>query len=141
MKDASSESNDRRSYLRFDLLSISGKEVSDAKLWLYVNRKDSPSSPVPNQIYSATEDSWIETGSNSITWANAPAVGLLLDEVVITETKVWYSYDVTSFVRSEVYGDALVSLVLMDTTLEENRVEYDSREADNAPILELLYTD
>ena len=141
VKDASSESNDRRSYLRFDLGAISGKDVSEAKLWLYVNRKDSSSSPVPNKIFSAANDSWIETGQNGITWANAPAIGSALDEQVITGTKVWYSFDVTSFVASEVSGDAQVTLVLMDTTHEENRVEYDSREAENRPVLEVIYTD
>jgi hypothetical protein len=60
-------------------------------------------------------DAWSES---TLTWniaqANHPPVGSLIDTQTIDGTPdKWYSWDVTSYVRSEVAGDKIVSICLM----------------------------
>jgi len=83
-------------------------------------------------VKAVSDDAWDET---TLTWNNAPAVGATLDTTMVYDddtvgTEVWYSWDVTSFVTSELAGDGVASLCL----LSENK------EADNTDCTVWFYT-
>jgi hypothetical protein len=128
VKDGNDASNDRRSFLRFDLGTRS--TVTSATLRLYVSVLDGPS-PV---CVHAAPDSWSESG---LTWSAAPAAGTSGGCQTITATG-WVSFDVTNLVREALSTDKVASFVLQDTTVGNELVRFSSRESGaNAPALEL----
>jgi len=72
-----------RSYLKFDLSSLNGKTITSAKF--SIDPIGSPVAPAETifvlQLYSINSDSWNE---NNINWNNAPPLGNLIEEKVIT---------------------------------------------------------
>ena len=58
-----------RSYVRFDISGLSGP-VSDVKLRLWVT----DASPNPQQVFAVSPDTWIESGTGSLTYNNAPTI-------------------------------------------------------------------
>jgi hypothetical protein len=59
-------------------------------------------------IKGVSDDSWNES---TITWNNAPSMGSSLDSVDVRARMIWYSWNVTSFVASQVAGgDRVISL-------------------------------
>jgi uncharacterized membrane protein len=118
------EFESERVYLKFDLSVVPEGSVLDAKLWL--NHKYSPSGGGPDYIpcnltvmaYAVDDDSWRES---TLTWdiaeADYPPVGDNLDTVKIlnTDTEMYQSWDVTSYVADEVAGDKIVSICLKST--------------------------
>jgi uncharacterized membrane protein len=59
-------------------------------------------------LKEVTDDDWDET---TITWSNAPAMGSSFGSKVVTPIdRRWYSWDVTSFVASQLAGDKKISL-------------------------------
>ncbi|TSA54380.1 MAG: DNRLRE domain-containing protein, partial [Planctomycetaceae bacterium] len=120
----------RRSYVRFDLSSITGT-VTDAKLRLYVNRRDASTTHGCNFI----GDSWYE---GSLTWNNRPATGSRLDTVSVPSAGNWIEFDVTSQVATEAAGDDEISLMIWEPTATTYTL-YDTREGTNDPQLVITH--
>jgi hypothetical protein len=131
VKDASSESYDRRTFLRFDLRS-DGAAVASASLRVYVSGLPN-GQPVSVCAFGVNSNTWTESG---LTWQNQPAPGALLSCQNVSATG-WISFDVTSFVKQRLTVDKIVSLTLRDSSTINRLVQIDSREASNKPVLTL----
>ena len=131
-KNSNLDSYDRRTFLRFDLSSITSTSATSATLRLYVSSLVEGTAPIT--VFAVTSDSWTETG---ITWSNQPAFGSQLVSQTLSTTG-WASFNVTSFVNSQLAGDKKVSLMLWDTTQAIKLVQFNSRENSlNKPVLEV----
>ncbi|MEO6218796.1 MAG: DNRLRE domain-containing protein [Ginsengibacter sp.] len=116
----------RYSYLKFSLGSI--VNVKSAKLRIYGYNMDN-TSVINMAVYSVNDDSWSETG---ITFNNAPASGALsLSSTVVNDVIAYYELDVSDFVKSQLAGDKIVSLVLKDTSRKDKNLYFSSKEAGN----------
>ena len=131
-KNSNLDSYDRRTFLRFELSSITGTSISQATLKLYVTSLVDGTAPIA--VFAVPSDSWTETG---ITWNNQPAFGSQLVSTSLPTTG-WTSFNVTSFVNSQLAGDKKVSLMLWDSTQAMKLVRSNSRENSvNRPVLEV----
>ncbi|PYV44722.1 MAG: hypothetical protein DMG06_05285 [Acidobacteria bacterium] len=131
-KNSDLDSFDRRTFLRFDLSSISSTSITRATLKLYVTSLIEGTAPIP--LFGVPSNSWTETG---VTWNNQPAFGSQLASTSLP-TIGWASFDVTSFVNSQLGGDKKVSLMLWNTAQAIKLVTINSREnALNQPVLEV----
>jgi hypothetical protein len=129
VRDAGSESYDRRTFLRFDLRSH-GTGASTAGLKIRISALPN-GIPVPVCAYAVASDSWSES---SLTWQNQPTLGAMLSCKSISATG-WVTFDVASFVKFSLAGDRIVSLALVDTTIGNRTAQIDSRETSNDPLL------
>jgi uncharacterized membrane protein len=91
-------------------------------------------------VRAVENDNW---GELVITWNNQPGFGDVLDKVTIHSVNTWYSWDVTSFVRSQFEGDKKASLVMMaevESVTGPNAFTYgfEAREYSIRPYLEIL---
>jgi hypothetical protein len=129
VKDASSETYDRRTFLRFDLRSGASSAAS-AFLRMYVSGLPN-GQPVSVCAFGVSSDTWTEA---DLTWRNQPASGAVLSCQNVRATG-WISFDVTSFIKEALTGDKIASLTLQDTGTINRLVQFDSREASNKPVL------
>lgn len=136
---SSTAGNNRETYLKYDLTSVSG--VTQAKVRLYGRLNDTSASNVNAAIYSVATTSWTETG---ITWNTKPAAGAtpLATATVANNVAQWYEWDVTSYVKSEkAAGRNVVSFVVRGTSAAATFLTFNSREATtNRPQLALRTT-
>jgi RHS repeat-associated protein len=104
------------SYYQFDLSGAAGA-ITGASLKLNSAFRSTGGGITADSFsaYGVTDNSWTELGIN---WANQPALGSLLSTTSVNTTGGTYSWDVTSFVKSQqAAGLGLVSLgVAMTTT-------------------------
>ncbi|MEM9859839.1 MAG: DNRLRE domain-containing protein, partial [Bacteroidota bacterium] len=119
-ENSGSADNDRMSFLKFDLSTISGT-VSSAKIRLKVQNDDPGAS---HQLHFISDDSWTETG---ITWSNKPSAGSVLSTQTVPVVGEWIEFDVTAQVNSELAGDGTISVQLSESSID-NYVVYHSRE-------------
>jgi len=112
-------SSTRRSYLKFNLGSIPAYDyIVSATLKLYCTIAQ-PNTPVEVLIYSTT-DSWNE---GTITWNNAPALGSLVGNNTLGGTLVYYSWNITEYIRTQHAGDKIASVIVkfeQDDPSQEN---------------------
>jgi len=120
----------RSSYLKFPLGAITN--VRSAKVRLYGLNKDNTST-INVTLFGVNDDSWTETG---ITFNNAPAAASSLSSVGITNVAGYYEFDVTDFVKAQLTGDKVVSVVVKDITNSDKTISFNSKEnSQNAPQL------
>ncbi len=112
-----------RSYLRFDLRSVTGS-VTSAKLHVHANS----ASTAGYDVDTTDGASWTETG---LTWSNAPALGSVAGTAAGFAAGTSTTVDVTSVVRAGSVVD--LALVARDGTA----VSFGSRESANPPVLVL----
>jgi hypothetical protein len=110
--DASPED---RSYLRFNVNGLNGV-VNKAILKLYTTS----TSTTGYQIHSVADQSWDEI---SITYANAPAAGPVINSLGNFNSGNWTSVDVSSFIT----GNGVYDLAL--TTTSSSSISFNSRDA------------
>lgn len=128
VKDGNDSSNDRRSFIRFNLSGRSS--ATAATLQLFASSVDGKA-PV---CLHAAPDSWSDS---SVTWNSAPAAGALIACSTVS-AQGWVTFDVSNYVRQELAGDRIVSFVLQDTTKGNELVRFASRDTGaNAPVLEV----
>ncbi len=132
-------SNARETYARFNYSSFTGTTAGLAKLRVYVSAAGSQTSKTIS-VYGLTDETWGET---TITWNNKPTAGTLLGTITMSNaTGVWYEFNVTSYVNSQM-ADKIVSFRLVNegaTTGTTTSVTMSSREASsNKP--ELVITE
>lgn len=118
----------RDAYLMFDVDGVSGS-ISSVKLRFFAALSQAGSKTTA--AYSVNSTTWIESGSNSITWNNKPPRQSLLANVVVSGTTfATYDIDVTNYVRDEkLAGRNRVSLVLHDPSPVNTHFTLNSREA------------
>jgi hypothetical protein len=110
-------SPDNNSYLRFDVQGLNGT-VSQATLRVYAQS----SSSIGYDVHELANNSWGET---TITYANAPALGSLINSTGAVSSNGYVEVAVTSFVS----GNGLVSFGL--STADANLITLASRESGN----------
>ena len=134
--------NNRETYLKFDLTTVSG--ISSAKVRLYGGLSDTTSTNVPAGIFSVATTTWVESGSGSITWNTKPVSGATaLASAIITDNVArWYEWDVTAYLQAEKAANRnVVSLVIKNTAQSSAFASFNSKEtATNQPQLVLLST-
>ncbi len=131
VKDNASASYNRRSYLKFDVSSITGT-VTDAKLRLYVSNATTST----HDCDFVSTDSWTETG---ITWNNKPSGGSTLDSSSVPAVGNWVEFDVTSQVSTEAAGDDTISFLIQTGSVDTDYGYYDSKEGTNDPELVITH--
>jgi hypothetical protein len=134
--------NNRESYLKFDLTTVTG--ITRATIRLYGSLSDATGSNVPAGIYSVATTTWVESGNGSITWNTKPASGAspLATTVIGNNVPRWYEFDVTSYLQAEkTAGRNVVSLAIKNTAQSSPFASFNSREAtSNQPQLILWST-
>jgi uncharacterized delta-60 repeat protein len=133
--------NNRRSYLKFDLLGISSnKTITNVKLRLFGNLDGVSNTNIDAGVYFSSNTTWDES---TLTWTNKPANGPspIATATITDQTPRWYEWDVTAFVKSEKEAayDA-ITLVLRNTETSDEFASFNSREAKaNPPQLVVTY--
>lgn len=112
-----------RSFAKFDLSGVpDGAEIVHAHLEVDTYYVGAPEEGVSDvQIYSVTDDSWIEApwwNPLAIRWNNQPPMVDLLDEWFVAYRYQWCYFDVEDFVAQQAAGDDTVSLA-MKTKVED----------------------
>ena len=82
------------SYLRFTVPSLSGSQISHAQLLIHANS----SSTSGLTTLRVSDNTW---GENTITYANAPAMGSAFGTSPPVTGGTWIAFDVTSYVTGE----------------------------------------
>jgi len=130
-----------RSYLKFYQSFSSSYAIESA--YLKVFQYADGSIDLPNiEVWSVTDDSWSQ---NSITWNNQPALSTKLDNRIVENVEdKWYSFDVTSFVQSQItIGDNTISFALKFHDESDNGTQgsysafHSSEAGENKPYLEI----
>ncbi len=125
----------RKGFVRFDLTGRSGSSVTSATLKLYCS---AVSASTPIKIYGLTgSDSWLESGSGSITWNNQPSsTGAVLVGTINVSAAGWYTLDATGYVNSQMSGDKKVTFKLQVENSNGASISFNSKEnASNKPVL------
>jgi chitodextrinase len=128
VKSGASSGNNRETYLKFDLSSLSGS-INGATLRLYGAWNNGTNSNVDVNAYSVSNTTWTESG---LTWNNKPAAGAtLLDSATITDTtQRWYEWDLTSYIQAEKSaGHNTVCIVLTGSQQTSSIAVFQSDEA------------
>lgn len=134
--------NNRISYFKFSLSSIAGY-VSKARLRVFGNLSVStPADPAADVgVFSVSNTSWIESGTNSIIWNNKPAMAAspLSTAPMLVGSMTWHELDVTDYVRSQrAQGKTAISLALAGIQQTNSYFTLNTREAaSNKPELSL----
>ena len=134
VKSANSSGYTRYSLLKFSISAVSS--VSSAKLRIYGRNVDNTTT-ISLAAYSVANDSWTETG---ITFNNLPVASTsALASVGVTSQSKYYELDVTNYVKSQLSGDKIVSLLIKNPTNQNSNLVFKSREnANNKPELVIL---
>ncbi|HEY0550171.1 MAG TPA: DNRLRE domain-containing protein, partial [Verrucomicrobiae bacterium] len=124
--------NNRDGYLKFSLSGIG--HVSNATLRVYAKQADTPVRDLT--VYQVADTNWGET---SVTWNNRPSLGSRIVGQNVTTSYAWYSFDVSSYVRSEqVSGKTLITFGLHTTNGGSAVLNVRSREETEVPELVIV---
>ncbi|MEW6592702.1 MAG: DNRLRE domain-containing protein [Candidatus Hadarchaeota archaeon] len=114
---------------------------------LPVDRFYLPDLPIEVEVRTVSSQNWAE---GSITWNNKPAYGdtiksigwLAEDSHVIKENEVWYTWDITTWVREQMKSGAEnISVMLKpraDGSTQERMANFSSRNSPGIPVLNPL---
>lgn len=133
---------EERAWVKFAATGIpSGKVIQRATVTLYPWAHSG--SGFDAALHFSANDSWTESG---ITWNSAPSFDSItgLDTVALSAEDVWYDWDVTSLVRSQLLsGDSTLSFVLRALN-GSGSYTFDAKEYNSgsmAPRLEIIFAD
>ncbi len=124
--------NTYRTYLRFNVTGLTGS-VTGVKLRLYAN---TGSSNIQSVYATTTNPNWIESGTGSITWTNAPAIGSTLWGSSSVPTTGAYNEIVLS--PTAITGNGLVTFAVKSSGTTS--AYFSSKEGANAPQLVITQT-
>jgi PKD repeat protein len=123
-------STEKRPYLTFSVAGLQGQAITGATLRLHVT----DSSPSGGDWYTVSP-SWIESGTGSITWNNAPAItGTSFGSIGTATAGTWVELDLTGVVT----GEGTYSFAMK--TLSGDTVYFASKESANPPQLVITLT-
>jgi gliding motility-associated-like protein len=121
-------------YLSFDISSIRASTFDNAYLYLRsYDRSDYPNKLI--FVSSVADTTWTEAAIN---WANKPAASPtpIGSAVIYDINEQWYKLDISSYILAERNANnKRISLMLNDTTSENNPLVFYSKETTFPPIL------
>ncbi len=118
-------SPDTRAYLRFAVSGVSGRTVQSAILRIYANSANTSG----YSVHSVADNTWTESG---LTYANAPALGAVINSSLPFTAAGWVEVNITSLVNADgTYNLGLDTVNTTNTSLASREV------AANAPQLVL----
>ncbi|MEX2381944.1 MAG: DNRLRE domain-containing protein [Opitutales bacterium] len=135
VKDTSTASTRRRSFIKFHLDSLAD-DTSSAQLVLTVQGIGGESvTNRPVHLVAVSDDSWTEGG---ITWSNQPALGETLATFTITAADVGneIAIDVTDYVNAQ-RSDGVAGFALVQPDGSNALVKFHSREGAAPPKIEV----
>jgi hypothetical protein len=113
----------RTTYLKFSLDSV--KNAYKAILRIHGYNTENFSF-IKVSAFGVSNDTWTEKG---ITYSNAPAsLTTPLSSVGISNEAKYYEFDITSYVKAQLAGDKIVSLVIKDTANQGRYLTFKSKE-------------
>lgn len=119
--------NNKKSYLRFNLTGYTNNTPVSAKLRLY-GKTDANSIAV--NAYKVSSTTWIESGTGSITWNNAPTLEGQVGTVSMDTAQRYYEIDVTDYIAQQINTvGGLISIGLNIGQVSSASVTINSREA------------
>jgi uncharacterized delta-60 repeat protein len=134
VKKSGTTGQNRETYLKFDLSSMSSFNTVKLNLFGALNNSDQPS--LVTQVFSIADNSWAETG---ITWnkRRTPGASPLASATITGTTPMLYSFDVTAYIKAQLSaGNKTVSFVLINAASTSPAAIFNSREAgSNKPTL------
>ncbi len=136
VKDGQNNALDRRSFLRFDLSTVSGA-LTEAELVLHVSALANEGTlNRPIELRKVNDDTWQE---GTITWSNQPTLGSLITAFTVSDDDLdqTVSLDVTDFVTAEQSGDGMVSFALVQPTNQNASVVFSAKESTHPPVLQV----
>ncbi|UXP33882.1 DNRLRE domain-containing protein [Reichenbachiella agarivorans] len=121
VKQGSTANFFRKSFLKFDLSNQGLTTVSQATVRVYANS-------VSATTITAFElsDAWSE---HTVTWNSAPSDGSSITSEALSTENVYYEFDVTAYVQSQISGDGVVSVSLWDASATNKIVNFNSNDA------------
>ncbi len=131
VRNASSASSTRWSYLRFDTSAFTGTAGS-AKVRLF--GRNSSTGAITVQAFSVADNTWTETG---LTWNNRPASGTtpIASQSVSSSTNAVYEFDITAYVNAErAAGRPVISIVFKSANVTSNNFSFNSDENSTSPV-------
>ncbi len=141
---------DKDAYIKFDLSSVTGT-VQSAKVKLLAKVSDTSSTTLETKlnVSGLANDQWDDIASTPLltpTWNTKfaiPTESLISTTNINGSTFVWYTIDVTNFVKQQYAGDKLVTLGLNQTLKNKGlQVAIKSNDSPNAtqkPVLVVKY--
>jgi N-acetylneuraminic acid mutarotase len=116
----------RFSFLKFSLGNINN--VTSAKLKVYGYNIDNTKA-INVSCFGVTDNSWTES---AITFNNAPTTfSSLLSSAAVNNSAKYIELDVTSFVKTQLAADKIVSLLIKDQANQNSTLQLNSKEALN----------
>ncbi len=126
----------RLGYMKFDLSSLSAESLLMARVKLFVNDLQG-GGPVTVKIYAVEDDNWNE---NEITWNTKKDFGKKIAEVNIKEENTGIIIDVTEYMLEQIQKDKTATIGIMGSVEENLSATFNSKERDNASLLEIVST-
>ena len=118
----------RAAYFKFSASSI--KNVDHATLRIYGNNTES-SDFIKVSAFGVNDDTWTEKGINA---NNAPvSLTTSLGSADVNSELKYYELDVTAFVKAQVSGDKMISLVIKDIAIKNKTLLFNSKENSKNP--------
>ncbi|GAA3619343.1 CBM96 family carbohydrate-binding protein [Flavivirga jejuensis] len=118
----SNENNYRKTILKFDLSDTSYNLSGSAKAVLRLHANDSELATI--NAYEL-DDAWLES---TVTWDNVPTIGGQIASVVMGDSGMYYEWDITSYVQTQLSGDKIVSIALGDPDESKITIGFNSKE-------------
>lgn len=129
-------------YIKFDLSTYTGEDLSDAKLRFYAYDNAAPYNPVQLSVYGITDNGWSE---DTLNWTNAPNLGKSGGYSIVTGigstayplgtttmadgNYAWHEIDVSDFVRTAGLNGSKVSFLLFPQTGYNDWIFINSKES------------
>lgn len=121
VKNATNNTYDRKTFLRFDIKRIS-LPVYNAYLKMHTN---TVSNPTKASLFKIHDNDWAE---ETISWDNAPSLGERISYAVIEPGDTWVTWDLTEYIESNVKTGSLVSLALWIEDSKNTDLTFRSKE-------------
>jgi hypothetical protein len=125
VKNSTTNTLDRASYLKFDMTATGLSSCSAAKLRLWLVGNDSGAATTV-AVNSVADNSW---GEATITWLNSPPSVTAISSVSVGSQQAYYEWTVTSWVNTRLAADKVVSFQVADGLQADNQLVFASRDA------------
>lgn len=136
VKRGSVENFFRKTLIKIDLNAenLLGEDIVKAILRLYAFNTE-----YCTITASEIDDNWNES---TVTWASAPVSGDDISSAVISSNNIYYEWDITNYLKSQLIQDGVVSVCMQDHAGTNVNVTFNSKEAaDKHPELVLSFED
>ncbi|MFB9054223.1 DNRLRE domain-containing protein [Formosa undariae] len=133
VKESSSGNLDfsRHAFLKFDLSTFNA--ITSAVLHVHGNQSFGGSFDV--SVFEVADDAWTES---TLTWNNAPAISTVIGTFAtpgdVDDLYQDFEIDITSYIKAQLAGDKIVSLVLTDASATNDTFRFlDKENTENGP--------